>query len=731
MASHLFSRSRSSFAAPAALTPCALAAALLACHVGSAQAQTQPAAPSTTEVITVTGRAPQAPASVAGFGPIPLSQSPFQASTSQPGQWQDAGVETLNQSTRLDASVSDAYNATGYWASMSVRGYALDNRFNYRRDGLPINGETALLLDNKERLEVLKGTSGAQAGTSAPGGLVNLVVKRPRGTEQRSVSLGWSEAGNLKAAADIDQPLTEDGRAAIRINASLERLDPGYRDAQGHSHLLAAAGQLKAGPDTLIEAEVELSHQAQPSLPGFSLLGDRLPSARSINPRTNLNNQPWSQPVVFDGATASLRLTQILNVDWRMVGQALSQRLRTDDHLAFPYGCSSENAYDRYCSDGSMDLYDFRSEGEHRFSRALALSLEGRADTAGLQHQLSTGLSWSDYRARLGAQTYNWAGIGRIDGSAVVPAAPDALYDNTNRTERSLEWHLRDAVSLGADARLWIGLRHTVLHRESETNTGATLMPPYGQAFTTPWVALSQSWTPVLTGYLSWGQGVESAVAPNLPAYTNQGQALPAVRSRQMEVGVKFDDLRDLTASLTLFDIQRPETADQGLCDGSATSCTRVIDGHAHHQGLEASGDWRLGLLTLRGSSLWLKARQEGSADAGLNGLVPANVPQRSLRASATVQVPQLSGLALIASVSHEGARPVLPDNSIGIPGWTSWALSTRYQTQLAGHALTWRLGVDNLLDQRAWQESPYQYGHAYLYPLAPRTFRTSLQIFL
>ena len=97
-------------------------------------------------------------------------------------QLADAGVASIGGLTRLDASLGDAYNADGYWSILSSRGYTLDNRSNYRRDGLPINAETAIALDNKERLELLKGTSGIQAGTSAPGGLVDLVVKRPTGT---------------------------------------------------------------------------------------------------------------------------------------------------------------------------------------------------------------------------------------------------------------------------------------------------------------------------------------------------------------------------------------------------------------------------------------------------------------------------------------------------------------------------------------------------------------------
>ena len=92
------------------------------------------------------------------------------------------GAKRLADVIKLDASTSDAYNTTGYWDYATVRGFVLDNKFNYRREGLPISAETYIPLDNKERVEILKGTSGIQAGTSAPGGFDQLRCQAPHVT---------------------------------------------------------------------------------------------------------------------------------------------------------------------------------------------------------------------------------------------------------------------------------------------------------------------------------------------------------------------------------------------------------------------------------------------------------------------------------------------------------------------------------------------------------------------
>lgn len=687
------------------------ALALAAVHATSLAQATQ-------QQVTITGRLEPAPAAVTGFGDAPPSKSPFQALSLGNAALADAGTRSLAEITRLDAGIADAYNAPGYWSSLTVRGFVLDNNHNLQRDGLPISGETAISLENKERIEVLKGTSGAQAGTSAPGGLANLIVKRPRGGDQSTLYVGWSERGNWKAAADIERRLGDGDALGLRLNAAVESLDPNVRDTKGDRHLLALAGAARFGPDARLDADVELSHQSQPSVPGFSLLGDRVPSARDIDPTLNLNNQRWSLPVVFDGTTASLRWTQALGADWQVVAHAQTQQLRTDDRIAFPYGCSTADDYHHYCGDGSFDLYDYRSEDERRDTFAGTLKLEGRADWVGVRHRLSTGATWTDFRLHPNTQAYNWAGTGTIDGRTPVDPAPTPTYTTDGRHERSTELHLRDHVQLGGATGLWLGLRHTRLERE------------YNQSFTTPWLALSHQWSEAWLVYGSWGQGVESEVAPGLPMYTNAGQVLPALRSRQAELGLKLRR-EDWGLNLTAFDIRRPLTADQGDCDGSPASCTRSIDGDARHRGLEAAAEARWGAFGLQGSALWLRARREGASVAAQNGLTPPNVAERSARLLASWAVAAVDGLSLQASWQYEGPRYVDPQNSARIPGWSTAGLAARYTARALGHEWQARAGVDNLFDRRAWRESPYQFDHVYLYPLEPRTFRASLQISL
>ncbi|MGE4241766.1 TonB-dependent siderophore receptor [Ramlibacter sp.] len=694
--------------------PSCLAVALLATFP-ALHAQT------TLKPVTVTERAAPV-ADVTGFGDFPLREVPVSATVVDRRQIEAMGARRLADLTVLDPAIADAYNSPGYWDQMSIRGFTLDQRFNYRREGLPISAETSIPIENKERVEFLKGTSGIQAGTSAPGGLVNYVVKRPTQNDIREVRLEATQRASLLGAADIGGRFGADRAFGLRLNVAHEQLRPRVRNLDGERSLVAAAGDWRVSRDSVVQAEFEWSRKTQPSVPGFSLLGSAVP--RVPDPRLNLNNQPWSLPNEFDALTGTLRYEQAINTDWRWWAQLGSQRLKTNDRLAFPFGCSAEGAFDRYCSDGKFDLYDFRSENEKRRQDAASLHLQGKLATGGVTHDLSFGLLASRVRNRFQGEAFNYAGVGNVQGTAFTPPSPAITGASTNRDERSLEFSVSDAIRFDPRTTLWLGVRHTRLDRDSVA-TDNTRRTSYGQSLTTPWAALSYRLADATTAYASYGQGVESQVVPNRALqYTNAGVALPALKSKQWELGVK-GGREAFDWQVALFHVTRPMSNIDACTRLFITPCVGQYDGQAVHRGIDANAQWTQGPWRLGGGLMWLDAKREGSVlEPANNGRSAANVPELALRANVAYRFSSVPGLELEGRASHEGSRSVLPDGSITLPSWTRVDAALRYERKWGGVQTSWTLGIDNLLDRRYWRESPYQFGHVYLYPGAPRTAR-------
>lgn len=698
----------------------ALAVALFTAACSS-HAQQQSALPEIT--VSEGTAAPQA--DVSGFGDVPLRELPISATVIDSKQLQASGARRLADLTRFDASVTDAYNSAGYWDYLTVRGFVLDNRFNYRREGLPISAETSIPLDNKERVEILRGTSGIQAGTSAPGGLVNYVVKRPTEQDLRTVRIETTSRGSMLGAVDLGGRFGENRQFGYRINVASENLKPLTHNLDGNRNLFSLAADWRITRDSVLEFEIEQSRKTQPSQNGYSLLGSVLPPP--VDPRINLNNQPWSQPSVFKALTGTLRFSQALNADWRWSAQIGQQRLKSDDRLAYAFGCGAEGNYDRYCSDGTFDVYDFRSDNERRTLTAGSLNLKGNVMTGSVRHELGFGLLQSRVRNRFDNQAYNYAGTGNIWGTAIVPPAPDATTPQTNRDERSTEFSVQDAIRWNDRFTTWLGARHTRLDRSSIGNDGSN-PTGYKQDVTTPWIAASYAIQPGLLAYASWGRGVESQVVPNrVSQYSNAGQALPALRSRQWELGIKGGS-DAFNWQLAWFDISRPLT-NMDLCSGL---CEVRNDGKAVHRGLEAGAQWNQGPWRIGGGVTLIDAKRRGStANPALNGQSPTNVPKQVLRAQTAYRFASVPGLEVAGQLSYEGRRNVLPDGSITLPSWTRVDAVLRYDTKLRGANASWTLSVDNLFDRRYWKESPYQFGHVYLFPGAPRTLRLGLSVAL
>ena len=694
------------------------AATALLCIVSSAWSQTAPS-----QELVITSPAPQ---QVSGFADVPLSKAPFSGVSFDAQTLRDIGATRISDALRLDASVSDSYNSPAYWDMLSVRGYTLDNRYNYRREGLPISAETMIPMDNKERIELFKGTSGIQAGTSAPGGVANYVVKRaPTGNDDtiRSVTASYGNGKSSSIALDLGNRFGENKDFGYRFNAAYEDLNPYVRNTQGHRNLVALAMDWRITPDSKLEWEFEHSERQQIGVNGYSLLGNSLPAP--VDGKRNLTWQDWAVPGVFGADTGTIRLKQNLANGWLWTTSYGAQRLKTDDRLAYAFGCGGN--CDRFYADGTFDLYDWRSNNERRKVDALQTELSGQTTLAGLKNDVS--VSAMRYRMLLDTQpyAYNWVGTGSVFSSFTSMPDPSAVYANTNRSEYYTELALKDKVTLDARNSLWLGLRHTRMDRGS-VNTDGTEPAHLQASFTTPWLALSHDLGNSTLVYGSYGEGVEVNAAPNQPKYSNAGQPLPALRSKQMEVGLKTQ-AGPVKWQLAWFDITRPQSGDRGVCDATANSCVRRIDGETHNSGLELGGSYNQGAWLLHGSGAWIQSeRQNASIDSSVNGQRTVNVPKLALRALAQYRWAEVPGLRTSLRLSHEGERRVLEDGSINLPAWTTLDFAAHYDTRVNGIRTEWTLAIDNLADKHYWRESPKQFGHYYLYPGAPRTGRITVR---
>jgi iron complex outermembrane receptor protein len=680
-------------------------------------------------------------ASLTGFG-SPLQNLPFAITNIDTEALKSFGLQALSDVLRSDPAVSDAYNTLGYPENFAIRGFLIDPRLNYRRDGMPVNGHAPVAFENKASVLVLKGASGMFAGSSSPGGMVDFVLKRPGSEAIRSAVLSLSERGTRYAAADLSERFGSSGALGVRLNLATETRRPMAERAPGDRQFLSALIDWKMPGGGLLTWDVERHLFSQISVPGASLLDGR--SLPTVLPRRNLNDQAWSAPFESQETASTLRWSQSLGSDWVLRAASSFQALRTNDRIAFPDGCSSgaEYLYPGFCANGDADLYDYRSLNERRLSRANELRLEGQKTFAGAKHQMAVAFK----KTRLGeqlepSQAYNWVGVTNYFASVMLDANPLADSLNSNRLLSTREFSVQDRVQWSGPWVVWAGLRNTLIEARSARSDGQRATA-FEQRFSSPFLALSYETGGFQHAYLSYAEGVETDVVPNRPTiYRNAAQLLPPQRSKQWEASLRklWSDAPGIQAqiALTAFHMERPSAADVSVDTiGEGPALERVGGANlARHQGLELQASLKTPSL-----GMFQFAAQRSQAK-----LVDALNPNQ-------VASPVLNVAPWSAHLMHRwplaqpdwqwqnrvyaiGRKPVLlstespGDVGLALPARWQWDSALTWQQSLPKLRLRWTLAVNNLLDRADWREAPTQYwGGTYLFPVQARSLRLAVQ---
>lgn len=717
---------RHSVAALTALQAMALAAPALSQTTAPSDAQGGKVLPEVTVTAPARNGGASA-ASVGGFSETPILRTPASISVFTAEQMQDRGIRDTTGLARYDASLNESYNAVGYAEQFSIRGFALDNASSYRKDGLAISADAPIPLENKEKVEILKGLAGLQAGIATPGGILNYVTKRPTVEPLRSVMFGASERGTLYSAVDLGGS-SEDKRFGYRINAAAERLRSYVKGADGERQFVSGAFDWRLTPQALLQLDFDYQHRSQLTAPGFQLIdGVSLPTG--ISGKTMLNKQPWSRPVKTDSGNIGLRFDYQINTDWNLSLAANKHRFKRDDFAAFPYGCAAAGLFPGFCANGDYDVYDYQSENESKSLLATQALLRGRFATGAVQHRLTVGADTMRRRDYFGDCVYGTVdcagsvanGTSNIYTPVAVPASvirTGPILLRRKGDERSL--FVQDIVALSSALNLHAGVRHTTIERDQFDTAGAR-NARYDKGYTLPNVALVFTPRQDVAVYGSYAQGLEhGGIAP---AFTsNVNQMLDPGKSKQAELGLKIAPARDWTIAAALFRIEKPlEYIDSNF--------TYVRNGEARHSGLELSTQGALTRdLTLGASLTALRARQHGTGEITLDGKRVTNVPELKSVVYLDYAVPQAPGLAVNGSWQYSGNKIFTPDNSVSVPGYHLFNLGARYRTQVAGKATTLRFNVDNVFDKFYWRDVSQSLG-GYLFPGAPRTFRVSAQL--
>ncbi len=663
-------------------------------------------------------------AETAGVGPTkrPLIKTPASVTVVTRAVMDDQQARGITAAVVNDPSVSENYAPVGYYESLSIRGFTLDNATAYKRDGLTIANESSMPLENKERVEILKGVAGFEAGLAAPGGTLNYAVKRPTPVSKLSLEFALSERGTRYTRADAGGRFGA-GRFGYRFNAAREDYHPYVKEAVGHRDFASVFLDWRTSERTRLEFDADWQKKSQLSVPGYQALNGALPAG--VRPEKMLNNQPWSAPVSINASNIGANFAYRSDADLRLTLSVNRNRLVSDDSVAFPYGCSSGPVYlTTFCGNGDYDLYDYRSPGEVRTATQVQAVASKEFQTGPVLHEAVFGASRFERAVNIGKPVYDFVGSDNIYNPnplifAPSPLVPEPVYRVQDYSELAL--FARDTVSFTPRWKLQAALRVSAVSDDHFSRLNGNPVSRYARTLLAPQFALTFMPRSDTLAYASYSQGLElGGTAPTTAA--NAGQINDPKISRQFELGAKRDISERLSLTAAAFLIRKPY-------EFTNPNNIFVSRGAVTHRGLEfsAAGSATDHLRVIGGATL-INARHEGTGVPSFDGKAPVNVPWLRGRAAADYGVASVPGLAFDGALTYASEKFAVRDNTLATPAYRLYDAGVRYARSVGPVRVTWRLRVENLLDTVYWKDVGESGGDGYLHLGAPRTFKLSAQ---
>jgi iron complex outermembrane receptor protein len=189
----------------------------------SAPAQQQP--PPAEKAETSTGHVDGYVATVTGTGAksdTPLLLTPQSVSVITADQIKDQGAGSIVEALRYTSGVSAELNSATQYDETCIRGF----RAVQYLDGMPVPlnqwfATPRIEPYGPERIEALKGPAFFLYGQNSPGGLLNMVSKRPTEQARNELELQFGSFNRLQTNFDFSGPATKDGKILYRLTGTV------------------------------------------------------------------------------------------------------------------------------------------------------------------------------------------------------------------------------------------------------------------------------------------------------------------------------------------------------------------------------------------------------------------------------------------------------------------------------------------------------------------------------
>ncbi|WP_236020037.1 TonB-dependent siderophore receptor [Sabulicella rubraurantiaca] len=647
----------------------------------------------------------------------PIIETPQSLSVVTRDQIEAQAAQNLNAILRYTPGVTvETRGVVGRLDQYTVRGFSAPQFLDGMRTFGGRDANPSVDPYRLERVDILRGPASVMFGQSGPGGLVNLVSKRPTETPYRELLLQGGTWGTFRTSVDLSGALNESRTLLGRVITSYSRSDTQINGAREERYFIAPSITWRPTPNT--DITFLGLYQRDPwggtygAVPAY---GSVLP-----NPRGRISSSLWDGDPSFD------RLNRTQYQIGYLAEHRFSDSLRVRQNFRYAH---SEGEYRQLYGIYSANLLtDFRTvqraiTGTNVTFDSITLDnqVEGRFRTGPLNHTLLAGLDYYN----VASDTYSGsltAGVPPLDVFAPIYGLriPNLNFQTRARQDQNgTGLYAQDQIRVGPFV-VQLGGRYDWYNsdmRNQTLATGATTRATMDTSAFTGRAGIVYLTSFGLAPYYSYSESFEPQSGTFAPA--RGGGAFDPTTGQQHEIGIRYQPPGvNALFSAAIFDLRRQNVLTTDPNDSRYSIQTGAI--RTRGLELEAKASLTSGFdVTASYAYLDSEVTSSNATVTANRGIVGAPVTSRTERGTMPIAVPQhtaslwgsytfqegspAAGLRVGAGIRYVGATWGDTANTLRVPDFTLVDLSARYELgrwspSLEGASL--QVNVNNLLDK-------------------------------
>ncbi|WP_010484640.1 TonB-dependent siderophore receptor [Pseudomonas sp. S9] len=625
-------------------------------------------------------------ASTASKSAVPIMQEAQAVQVVTEQVIEDFQVNSLDDAMNFVSGITQSNTLAGSQDGFVKRGFGTNADGSILRDGIR-SSLSRNFSATTERVEVLKGPASLLYGALEPGGLINVISKKPEYLWHSQISGETSSFGGGSAMLDVTGPLADSG-FAFRFIAERQHEDD-WRNSGEDEHTLIAPSVSWTGNDLTLSLAYERKEYSTPLDRGTVIVNGK-PAHVDYNKRFS---ESWSKAEGTDELVTAKAEYQI-NPNWLT---RLTYGWNQED---YDYAEARPASLDESTGDLTRraDGSEFKNQTHY-----LAWDWIGHSQLFDQRHDVLIGADTErvdnfrgdTYRGRnsTGFNIYN-PQYGNLGEPSLISQAQSDRSDELHSQSVYFKdnWHLNDQ---------WIvvlGGRYQRFEQYVDQGRGDEYVKTTDRTDNTflPFAGLVYQLNQQVSLYGNYSR----SFVPN-SSDADTGESFDPEEGRSYELGVKLDLQPGISASVALFDIEKENVVVSN--NGSSEAAGKVGSG-----GVELDINGRIAEhWNLLGTYAYTDTEIKDDPQNQGNELVNAAKNVASLYLSHDLDInPETGNWRVGGGARYVGERAGDNSNSFWLDSYTVADAFIAWDSTLLGDKTRVQLNVRNLFDQHYYPSS-------------------------